>query len=396
MTSTNSSALAGLRIVELAEGVAGEFCGKLLSDFGAEVIKVERPGGSPVRRLSPFGRGEAPENSALFAYANTSKRSVVLDLESEAGCSVLEKLLLRADAVVDDHEPGWLARHGIDPAGIPESHPGLVLCSITPFGQDAGETQRHAEDLNVFHASGWGYHTPSGNARGRTPLKGAGRFLASYEAAFDAALCLTAALMDREAGGPGRFIDVSAHRVLYSRLDYVLGQMIIGDMDVNEAHTALDLGGPAAVLPCRDGFVYVWLSDETMWCELRRMIGDAPWMDEDFPPNWLQLACTTDRVNRTRLHLSEWLATQDKHAVSEEAQKRGVMIVPVNNPEDLMASPQYRFREYFRRLEHPVLGEALYPTVPYRMSATPPMPSRPAPLLGGDTQAVVSELGGQA
>ena len=172
--------------------------------------------------------------------------------------------------------------------------------------------------------------------------------------------------------------------------------MIIGDMDVTESPTAFDLGGPATILPCRDGFVYVWLSDETMWRELQRMIGDAAWMDEDFPENWLQLACTPDRVERTRRHLTEWLATQGKHTVSAEAQRRGVMIVPVNNPEDLMASPQYLFREYFRRLEHPVLGEVSYPTVPYRMSATPAALSQPAPLLGIDTQDVLSEIGGPA
>lgn len=394
MNMTKPGALAGLRILELAEGVAGEFCGKLLADLGAEVIKLERPEGSPVRRVSPFGPGKAPENSALFAYANTNKRSVVLDLEADAGRSLLARLVGRVDAVIDDHEPGWLADHGIDPSTLSDSHPSLVVCSITPYGQDPGETRRYAEDLNVFHASGWGYHTPSGNSEGRMPLKGAGRFVPSYEAAHDAALCIIAALVAGEAGAPGRFIDVSAHRVMYSRLDYVLAQMVIGDMDVTEAHTAFDLGGPAAILPCQDGFVYVWLSDEVMWRELQAMIGGAPWMDEDFPENWLQLACTPERVARTRLHLTEWLATQSKHVVAAEAQRRGVMIVPINDPDDLMASPQYQFREYFRRLDHPALGETWYPTVPYRMSATPAMLSAPAPSLGGDTQAVMIELGG--
>ncbi|HMO67966.1 MAG TPA: CoA transferase, partial [Novosphingobium sp.] len=384
--------MQGLRIVELAEGVAGEYCGKLLSDFGAEVIKVEAPGGSPVRRVSPFGQGAAPENSAMFAYLNTNKRSLRLDLDTAEGQALLVALIARADAVIDDHAPGWLARLGLDPARLDETHPDLVVCSITPFGQDPDETQAHAEDLTVFHASGWGYHTPSGNAEGRAPLKGAGRFVPSYEAAFDAALCVAAALYDRAGGGSGRFIDVSGQRVLYSRIDYVMAQMLIGDMDVTASHTAFDLGGPASILPCRDGFVYVWLSDETMWREVRDMIGDAPWMDEDFPHNWLQTACTPERVERTRRHLSEWLATQDKHPVSEEAQRRGVMIVPLNNPEDLIASPQFRHRSYFSEVAHPVLGTALYPTVPYRITAPPPVLARPAPLLGADTAELLAEL----
>lgn len=388
-------AMSGMRILELGQRVAGEYCGKLVSDFGAEVIKLEPPGGSPVRRLSPLGAGPAPENSGLFAYLNTNKRSVILDLDSAEGAALLPGLLARVDVVIDDHPPGWLAGHGLDPANFAQLYPGLILCSITPYGQHPDETQVHAEDINVFHAGGWGYHTPGGNDRARSPLKGAGRFLPSYEAALDAALCIVAALCDRQEGGPGRFIDVSARRVLYSRADYMLAAMLIGDMDVTTAHTAFDLGGPASILPCQDGFVYVWLSDEAMWREVRAMIGDAPWMDEDFPPNWLQLACTPDRVARTRKHLTAWLATQQKHAVSDEAQRRGVMIVPVNNPEDLMASPQFRHRGFFTELRHPVLGEVQYPTVSYRMSATPAQLLEPAPLLGAHTQEVLTMLENQ-
>ena len=176
------SVLQGFRIVELAEGVAGEYCGKLLADFGAEVIKLERPGsGSPVRALSPFGKGSQPENSALFAYLNTNKKSVELDVASDGGRAMLEKLLRQADAVIDDHAPGWLAALGLAPATLATTHPSLVACSITPFGQDCPDDRRHATDLTVFHAGGWGFHTPSGNDGSRPPLKGAGRFLPSYE-----------------------------------------------------------------------------------------------------------------------------------------------------------------------------------------------------------------------
>ena len=387
------SALGGIRILELAEGVAGEYCGKLLADFGAEVIKVERPAGSPVRALSPFGNGPEPENSALFAYLNTNKKSVVLDVDAPEGALLLRRLIESAQAVIDDHAPGWLAAHGLDPATLPETAPELVVCAITPYGQHAGEERRHAEDLNVFHSSGWGFHTPGGNDGSRVPLKGAGRFLVSYETGLDAALCVAAALVGRARGGAGRFIDIAKKRVMYSRLDYVMGAMLAGDMDVRPDHTALDLGGPAAILPCRDGFVYVWLSDEPMWRALRGMIGEAPWMDEDFPHNWLQEACTPDRVARTRRHLTAWLADKNKHALAAEAQERGVMIVPVNNPDDLMASPQFRFRGFFAPVTHPVLGEAHYPTVPYRMSGTPAVIRAPAPSLGVHTDSIFSQAG---
>jgi len=388
------SALKGVRILELAEGVSGEYCGKLLADFGAEVIKIERPGkGSPVRSLSPFGgTGEEPENSALFAYLNTNKKSVALDTSGAGGLQALAKLYRLADAVIDDHEPSWLAGVGLDPATFQTAWPGLVLCSITPYGQDPPKERRRAEDLNIFHAGGWGFHTPSGNDGTRPPLKGAGRFVVSYEAALDAALCIVSSLYARQETGEGRFIDISRQRVMYSRLDYVLAPMILGETDARLDHLGLDLGGPASILPCKDGSVYIWLSGEDMWQQLREMIGDAQWMDDDFPPNWLQLACTPDRVARTRKHLTAWLATREKHAVAEEAQKRGVMIVPLNNPDDLMASPQFQYRRFFTQVDHPALGTASYPTVPYRMSATPAEICTPAPLLGQDTEEILAQV----
>src|SRR6201996_5737104 len=119
------SALTGIRIVELAESVAGEYCGKLLADFGAEVIKIECPDrGSPTRAMAPIiGDGGGPERSALFAYLNTNKRSVLLDVEK------LHAIIASADAVVDDHAPSWAEAIGLSAADVSRRHPGVVFCS---------------------------------------------------------------------------------------------------------------------------------------------------------------------------------------------------------------------------------------------------------------------------
>ncbi|HYP63911.1 MAG TPA: CoA transferase, partial [Acidocella sp.] len=189
------SALRRFRIIELAESVSGEYCGKLLADFGASLLKIERLEGSPTRRLGPFApSGTGPEDSGLFAYLNTNKQSLTLDLSSAAGRAQLATLLADADAVIDDHAPGWLAQMGLDPEKYLETYPQLSLCAITPFGQNAPEDRAHAEDLTVMQASGWGYHTPSAGIASRPPLKGAGRFQVSYEAGLDAAMCVAACL----------------------------------------------------------------------------------------------------------------------------------------------------------------------------------------------------------
>lgn len=388
------SALRPYRVLELSESVAGEYCGKLLADFGAEVIKLEKPGeGSPTRRLGPFaGTGEALERSGLFAYLNTNKRSVSLDPTDPAAAETLRRLLERVDVVIDDHAPGWLKGIGLDPQAFSAAWPRLLLCSITPYGQAPPEDRRHAQDLNVFHASGWGYHTPTGADESRPPLNGAGRFLPSYEAALDSAMCIVAALYEREGSGQGQFIEVSAQQVLASRVDYVLGQMVAGDMDVSTRRNALDLFGPAGIFRCRDGYAYIWMSAPSHWDGLRQLLGDPEWM-KAFPERWLERECTPPRVAECRRHIAAWLATQDKEPVAAEAQKLGLTLVPVNSAEDLKGSPQYRHRGYFAELEHPVLGCSLYPTVPYKLSETPARLESPAPLLGQDTDRLLAGEG---
>ncbi len=384
------TALSHFRIVELSEGVSGEYCGKLLADFGAEVVKIERPGGSPTRALGPFKDDVAgPERSGLFAYLNTNKRSVVLDLETAEGQAMLFQLLARADAVIDDHAPGWLKDHGLDLEAVEQRHPGLVVCAITPYGQAAPEDRAHAEDLTLIHASGWGYHTPSGADPARPPLKGAGRFMASYEAGLEAAMCVAASLYGRT--DTGRVIDISRQEVMASRVDYVLGQMVAGDMDVDASRARFDLGGPAGIFPCRQGFVYIWMSAPSHWEAVRQLLGDPAWM-KAFPANWLERGLTPERIAECRRHIGDWLKTQDKDEAAAAAQTLGLTLVPVNDASDLVRSPQFQHRAFFAQVEHPTLGRALYPTVPYKLSKTPARIARPAPLLGQHGEEALAAL----
>jgi len=387
------SALSNYRILELAEGVSGEYCGKLLADFGAEVIKIERPGtGSPTRLIGPFGgEGPAHERSGLFAYLNTNKKSVELDLGADAGMRALAKLLEHVDVVIDDHEAGWLKGLGLDPASSDQKWPRLVVCSITAYGQNPPEDRRHAEDLTLFHSSGWGYHTPGGGYDDLPPLKGPGRFQVSYESGLDSAMCVVAALFEREASGQGRFIDVSRHEVMASRSDYVLSQLVGGDMDVSTSRGVYDLHGPAGIFPCRDGFIYVWMATPAEWAAFKTLVGNPEWA-KDLPANWLMMDLTPERIANTRRDLCEWLKTRGKDEAAVEAQKLGLALVPLNNTEDLMASPQYRYREYFVEVTHPVLGTVQYPTVPYRLTETPAQITSPAPLLGQHNEEHLTSL----
>jgi crotonobetainyl-CoA:carnitine CoA-transferase CaiB-like acyl-CoA transferase len=355
------SAFTGFVIVETAERVVGEYASRLLADFAADVIKVERPGGAPTRAMGPHVKGQ----SAVFAYLNTNKKSVVLDIETESGRAGLATLLARADALIDDHDEGWCAAHALGSAGVAKTYPALVHCVITPFGQGAPEDRRRAYPINISNAGGWAYHTRRAASPAAPPLKGAGRFLPAYEAGLDAAMAVGASLWRKRRTGLGQFIDISEVQTQLSRADVVLGRILAGDDEPSALPTRYDMGGPAACFPCADGYVYLFMTTRGHWNGLRTLMGDPAWARE-FPADWLEFYCTPERVEVFRNEFAGWIAGQNKVHVSDEAQKLSVPIVPVNTGVDLRHNAQYRHRGYFQRL-----GEAEYPTVPYRMSGSP-------------------------
>jgi crotonobetainyl-CoA:carnitine CoA-transferase CaiB-like acyl-CoA transferase len=376
------SALKGFRVVELAGSVAGEYCGKLLADFGAEVIKVETPGwGSPTRAMNPIVRDVASsEGSALFAYLNTNKHSVELDVTSPSSLERVHELIATADAVIDDRTTSWAQRH-----------PDVVFCSITPFGEGAPAEFENAKSINVFHASGWGYHTPSHPDPAQPPLQGPGRFLADYEAGLDAALCVAATLFGRMHSGQGESIDISQHAVLVSRADCILGRFITGEVPAEGIRDDYDQQGPASFFACADGFVYLYMTSRAHWLGVKALMGDPEWLNE-FDDDWLEFSVTPEKVATFQQGFAQWVRDLAKDAAADHAQRMGVPLVPVNGAADLHESPQYRHRGFFAEVRHPVLGVASYPTVPYALSASPAKIVSAAPTLGEHTDATLELL----
>ena len=373
------SALTGIRVVELVESVAGEYCGKLLADFGADVIKVEAPGcGSPTRAMAPIvGNDAGCEGSGLFAYLNTNKRSVVLD---GAAADRLDEIIGAADAVIVDRPTNWAKRH-----------PGVVFCSITPFGELADAEFGNAKSINVFHASGWGFHTPSHADPADPPLQGPGRFLADYEAGLEAALCVASSLFRRLHTGQGDVIDVSQHAVLVSRADCIVGRFITGEVPAEGERCDFDQQGPASFFACADGFVYLYMTSRAHWLGVKALLGHPQWLD-DFDDDWLEFSVTQEKVAAFQRGFAAWVKDLAKEAAAERAQRLGVPLVPVNNATDLHDSAQYRHRGFFQNVHHPVLGTAAYPTVPYTLSASPAEITTAAPALGEHTGQVLDGL----
>jgi crotonobetainyl-CoA:carnitine CoA-transferase CaiB-like acyl-CoA transferase len=371
------TALAGITIVEIAERPAGEYTARLLADFGAEVIKVERPGGAPTRSMGPFKNGE----STLFHYFNANKKSVVLDLADPADRATLDRLLARANGLIDDHDEAWGAARGLTSAEVAAAHPHLVHAIITPFGQGAPLEWQIARPINVINAGGWAYHSPSETPPDKPPLKGAGRFLPDYESAIDAATCVLASLHRQRKTGAGQFIDISEVEVQLNRVDCVLDRMLAGEAEPGPERTAYDMGGPGTSFACRDGHVYLFMTSKSHWKGLCELMGNPDWA-QAFREDWLEFDCTRDNVVRFREHFTAWIADKEKMPITEAAQKGGVAMVPVSTAADLPQNEQFVHRGFFQKFDHPAFGEVAFPMACYKLSASPVAIRTAAPALG--------------
>ena len=378
--------MAGLTIVEIAERPAGEYAGKLLADLGANVIKVEAPNGSPTRKMGPF----KDEESALFAYLNTNKKSVVLDLADKADRRTLDRLLARASGLIDDHDEAWATAHSLSETAVRDAHPHLAHLAITPFGQGAPPDRQNALPITITSASGWAYHSPSETAHAKPPLKGPGRFFADYEAAIDGAMCLAASLWRQRQTGEGQFIDLSQYETLLNRIDCVLDRMVAGDVEPDMERTAYDMGGPATSFACRDGHVYLFMTTKAHWNGLLEIMGNPDWAGE-FREDWLEFDCTRENVVKFRDYFRAWIAEQEKVPITEAAQKAGVAMVPVSTAADLPQNAQFIDRGFFQRAQHPHFGEVVYPLAPYLLSKTPVRIASPAPALDADADELERE-----
>ena len=236
------SALSGLKVVELGDFIAAPYCAKLMADMGAEVIKIEPPGlGDSARRYGPFPNDEPhSERSLLFAYMNTSKLGITLDVTKPLGKRVFRELLKDADVLVEANPPKTMEELGLDYDSIKDVNPGLIVTSITPFGQTGPYRDYKATELVSFHIGGIGYPTPGDvvNPDTSPPMKAPGH-QADIMAGVTGASASMTALFAREFTGEGQHIDVSEQETLLRASGNAWSRTCIG-------------GRPPAGLPASD------------------------------------------------------------------------------------------------------------------------------------------------
>jgi benzylsuccinate CoA-transferase BbsE subunit len=381
-----SAALADLRVLDLA-GPAGLYCTKQLADLGADVIKIELPGGDPTRAIGPFYHNEVdPEKSLFWFHFNTNKKSVTLNIESTEGNKIFKKLAKGADILVETFRPGYLDSIGLGFSALKEINPGLIMTSITPFGQTGPYKDFKSSDLiglamgGFLFICGWEDEPPSR----------VGGSQAYNIASVHACAATLIALYHRDMTGEGQRVDVSMQQCVAHSLQWVT-QMY--DLQKRIMARSGRLGVP--LQECKDGWTnFIALFDWDLLVDwLKSGGGEADLDDDKFKDMDYQIR------PEVRQHITDvtdaFTKSHNKRWVCEEGQKRGIIAIPCNNARDVVENPQLVSRNFFVDVEHPDLGDTLkYPGAPYRFAETPWKIKRRAPLIGEHNSEIYSkELG---
>ncbi|MBW2399398.1 MAG: CoA transferase [Deltaproteobacteria bacterium] len=381
-------ALEGVRVVELGQGVSAPFCAKLLADYGAEVIKVELPGGGDVARSwGPFPGDEPhPEKSGVFFSLNTNKRGVTLDPGSEHGRESLLQLLAGADAFIENHPPAQMREWGLDYASLSALFPKLVMISITPFGQTGPYADWKGCDLNAFHLSGAGSRYCG--RPGEAPLE-QGTFAADYFGGYVAATWALGSLF-AEGDSRAEHIDVSCAEAIAALF---VGSQNIGlyaqdGIFDKRSGIGLPLAAPATILPCKDGYVWMIALEVGQWRGLVRAMGNPDWAAPEMFDDMMVRAQNADFLYPL---IKEWTAELTKQEIMDLCQANAVPSTAVYTVEDIAQLPHMADRGFFKQLEHPLMGSVRTLGAPVLLPESPAGPRRAAPLLGEHNDEILGE-----
>ncbi len=359
-------ALDGLKVVELGNYVSGPFCARLLADLGADVLKVEPPGGDPSRSIGPFANDSRESGeSGAFHFLNAGKRGTSRDLSMPEELAWLHRELDAADVLVENLEPDERQRLGLGFAELEARHPHLVAVSLSPYGRSGPWADRPGCDLTAQAASS----LPLGlGSEDRGPLR-IPWDQADYQAGFHGAAATLCALRERKRSNRGQGIDISTAQVI----GYLVGGMhnVTAKNGNKWARRGSLLGGapyPTGFFPCKDGFVCIASTTPAQWNAFLALMDNPKWAKEEHADNAIYLGLVDSKP--AHRHFQEWLMTYSRHELLAMASAEGIVMGVAQYMDEVLESEQLAFRDLWESFS--VGGrEVRVPKPGYQLSATP-------------------------
>jgi crotonobetainyl-CoA:carnitine CoA-transferase CaiB-like acyl-CoA transferase len=380
--SSSRTALEGIRVLDVTQVMAGPFCAMQLCDMGADVIKVEPPGGDSTRRMV----GAAGADSPGFNAVNRGKRGIVLDLATPRGAEAFRRLLAGTDILIENYRPGVMRRFGLDYAMVAASHPALIYASISGAGQTGPHAAKGGFDLIAQGESGLMSIT---GEPGRPPIK-IGVPVTDLGAGLFALAAILAALHYRTRTGQGQHIDTSLLEAGIALSVWESAEYFSEGTPPAPLGSAHRMLAPYQAIRCADGYITLGAGTGRLFQRLCDVLGHAEWArDPDYATDTLRVrnrAALIARIEAITLEQScdAWLAV---------FASAGVPCGRINNYAQTFADPQVRARGMVVDVDHPTLGPLRTLGSPIKMSETPPLVARRAPLLGEHTREVLLEAG---
>ena len=380
---TNSLPLSDLKVIELGQLIAGPFCGQLLADFGADVVKGEAPDRPDPAR--GWGAAKKAGIGLMWPVIGRGKRSLTLNLRVAEGQEILKQLASEADILVENFRPGTLEKWGLGPDVLMALNPRLILVRVSGYGQTGPESGK-AGYASVGEAKAGLRHLIG--EPDRVPAR-AGVSLGDTMTGTFAALGAMIAVHARASTGRGQVVDAAIYESVMAFMEGLIPEYALAGHTRQRSGAILPRVAPSSVYPCSDGMVVIGANQDTLFVRLAEMCG-ADWASD---PRY----ATHDARGENQLELDErigaWTVQHTMADVLALAEQHAVPCGQVNTAKDMLADAHIAAREAIVRLAHPVLGDVPMQAPAPHLSATPGRLQRPAPMLGEHTEEILTRLG---
>lgn len=376
--------LAGMRVLELAQIMAGPTCGMMLADMGADVIKVEKlPGGDDSRGYKePLVNGV----SAPFMILNRNKRGIALNLKAPQGREILLRMVESADVLTENYRRGTLEKLGLGYDVLSKVNPGLIYCAVSGYGRDGPYGDKAGFDLIAQGFSGLMSIT---GEPGGPPVK-TGNSIADINAGILAVTGIVAAYAHKLKTGQGQVVDTSLMEAALQQTYWHAATYFATGVSPGPTGSAHLLTAPYQAFPTSDGWINIGGANQANWERIAQVLGHPEWRDD---PRYATNTARMANLSGLTAEIAAVLKTRSQAHWLDAFDKAGVPVGPVNNMEQALTHPQVGARNMVVDLEHPQAGPTRALGCPIHFSATPTQIRRHAPMLGEHTRELLGEYG---